>query len=58
MGWAKYQEDIVSRWVHDNLSKATPKRTPRKAYPVVATARRLTRAVPAATGQPIRRRRQ
>ena len=27
MGWAKYQEDIASRWVRDNRSKAMPKRT-------------------------------
>jgi len=26
MGWAKYQEDIVSRWVQDNHLRATPRR--------------------------------
>lgn len=24
MGWAKYQEDIVSRWVNDNHARSTP----------------------------------
>jgi uncharacterized protein YegL len=25
MGWAKYQEDIVSRWVNDNCARSAPK---------------------------------